>query len=87
MSFITFVLRQSVKILIVTCGGLIRDFVTGTALSTSKQTAEKLVGFVSLMVSIWLHYSILMLLMPNATHAFLCLPNLKKLFPLPYIIQ
>ena len=61
MSFITFVLRQSVKILIVTCGGLITDTVTGTAFSTSKPTAEKLVGCVSLTVSIWLHFSILML--------------------------
>ena len=53
-SFITFLLRQCVKIKIVECCGLMRDSVTGTALSTSKQTAEKLVGFVLLTVSICL---------------------------------
>ena len=44
--------RQCVKIIIVIFGGLITDTVTGTAFSTSKKTAEKLVGSVSLMVSI-----------------------------------
>ena len=49
--------RQCVKIISVLRGGLMEDTVTGTALSTSKPTAEKLVGCVSLMVSICLHLS------------------------------
>ena len=53
-NLIRFLLRQCVKIIIVEWCGLIRDSVTGTALSTSKQTAEKRVGFVSLTVSICL---------------------------------